>query len=153
MADEDYAATPADDTAVALGITPGSVVLVARTRHYSGDGKLIEYAETTHPRWTSLQPHLCHHRQLTNPCYAGFTWKCQAPLSADRGCWHAPAMSVSAMFTLSLGCSPWRLRPAMAALQLPSRTVAAERHTARKHPSIRADVCPQAGCLEWRQIC
>jgi hypothetical protein len=49
MADEDYAATPADDTAAALGIIPGSAVLVAHTRHYSGDGKLIEYAETTIP--------------------------------------------------------------------------------------------------------
>jgi DNA-binding GntR family transcriptional regulator len=49
VADEDDAAPPADDTAVALGITPGSAVLVARTQHYSGDGKLIEYAETTIP--------------------------------------------------------------------------------------------------------
>jgi DNA-binding GntR family transcriptional regulator len=49
-ADEEYAATPADDdTAAALGITPGSPVLVARTRHYAADGTLIEYAETTIP--------------------------------------------------------------------------------------------------------
>ena len=49
-ADEDYAAAPADDdTAAALGITPGSPVLVARTRHYAADGTLIEYAETTIP--------------------------------------------------------------------------------------------------------
>jgi DNA-binding GntR family transcriptional regulator len=49
-ADEDYAAAPAgDDTAAALGITPSSPVLVIRTRHYAGDGKLIEYAETTIP--------------------------------------------------------------------------------------------------------
>jgi DNA-binding GntR family transcriptional regulator len=48
--DEDYAAAPADDdTAAALGITPGSPVLVARTRHYAADGTLIEYAETTIP--------------------------------------------------------------------------------------------------------
>jgi DNA-binding GntR family transcriptional regulator len=49
-ADEEYAATPADDdTAAALGITPGSPVLVARTRRYAADGNLIEYAETTIP--------------------------------------------------------------------------------------------------------
>jgi len=33
-------------------------------------------------------------------------------------------MSVSAMLTLAPGCLPWRLRPAPAALRLPSRTVA-----------------------------
>ena len=38
-----------DDTAAALGITPGSPVLITRTRHYAADGKLIEYAETTIP--------------------------------------------------------------------------------------------------------
>jgi len=32
-----------------LGITPGSPVLVTRTRHYIGDGKLVEYAETSIP--------------------------------------------------------------------------------------------------------
>ena len=49
-ADEDYAAVTADDdTAAALGITPGSPVLVARIRHYAADGELIEYAETTIP--------------------------------------------------------------------------------------------------------
>jgi DNA-binding GntR family transcriptional regulator len=49
-ADEDYAAAPAgDDTAAALGIAPGSPVLVARVRLSAADGKLIEYAETTIP--------------------------------------------------------------------------------------------------------
>ena len=49
-ADEDYAAAPADDdTAAALGITPGSPVLIIRARHYAADGKLIQYAETTIP--------------------------------------------------------------------------------------------------------
>jgi len=49
-ADEDYTAVPADDdTAAALGIAPGSPVLVTRARHCASDGKLIEYAETTIP--------------------------------------------------------------------------------------------------------
>ena len=49
-ADEEYQAAPADDhTAATLGITPGSPVLVIRTRHYAADGTLIEYAETTAP--------------------------------------------------------------------------------------------------------
>jgi DNA-binding GntR family transcriptional regulator len=49
-ADEEHAATPAgDDIASALGVTPGSPVLLTRTRHYTPDGKLIEYAETTIP--------------------------------------------------------------------------------------------------------
>ncbi|SRR5208337_3506777 len=47
-ADEDHAAGPAgEDAAAALGIAPGSPVLLTRTRHYTADGKLIEYAETT----------------------------------------------------------------------------------------------------------
>ena len=47
-ADEDHAAGPAeDDAAAALGIAPGSPVLLTRARHYTADGKLIEYAETT----------------------------------------------------------------------------------------------------------
>jgi GntR family transcriptional regulator len=46
--DEENAAGPAgDDIADALGIEPGSAVLVTRARHYAADGKLIEYAETT----------------------------------------------------------------------------------------------------------
>ena len=46
--DEENAAVPAgDDIAAALGVDPGSPVLVTRTRHYTADGKLIEYAETT----------------------------------------------------------------------------------------------------------
>jgi hypothetical protein len=36
-----------DDTAAALGITPGSPVLVTRTRYYITHGKIIEYAETS----------------------------------------------------------------------------------------------------------
>ena len=49
-ADEDHAAAPADDdTAAALGISPGSPVLITRVRYHAADGKLIEYAETTMP--------------------------------------------------------------------------------------------------------
>jgi GntR family transcriptional regulator len=49
-ADEDHAAAPADDdTAAALGISPGSPVLITRARYHAADGKLIEYAETTMP--------------------------------------------------------------------------------------------------------
>jgi len=49
-ADEQYAAAPADeDTAAALGIAPGSPVLVARVRLSAADGTLIQYAETTIP--------------------------------------------------------------------------------------------------------
>ena len=47
-ADEENAAIPAgNDTAAALGVDPGSPVLVTRARHYAADGALIEYAETT----------------------------------------------------------------------------------------------------------
>jgi GntR family transcriptional regulator len=46
--DEDHAAGPAEaDIAAALGIAPGSPVLLTHARHYTADGKLIEYAETT----------------------------------------------------------------------------------------------------------
>jgi DNA-binding GntR family transcriptional regulator len=46
--DEDHAAGPAEeDAAAALGIAPGSPVLLTLARHYTTDGKLIEYAETT----------------------------------------------------------------------------------------------------------
>jgi GntR family transcriptional regulator len=46
--DEEYGASPAEeDTAAALGIAPGSPVLLTRARHYTADGKLIEYGETT----------------------------------------------------------------------------------------------------------
>ena len=49
-ADEDHAAAPAGgDTADALGISPGSPVLITRARYHAADGKLIEYAETTLP--------------------------------------------------------------------------------------------------------
>ena len=54
--DEDHAAGPAEeDAAAALGITPGSPVLLTHTRQYTADGKLIEYAETTTTagRWHS----------------------------------------------------------------------------------------------------
>ncbi len=47
---EDHAAAAAsDDTAAALGITPGTPVLITRTRHHTADGKLIQYAETIAP--------------------------------------------------------------------------------------------------------
>ena len=47
-ADEEHAAIPAgDDTGAALGIAPSSPVLLTRTRHYTADGTLIEYADTT----------------------------------------------------------------------------------------------------------
>lgn len=45
-------------------------------------------------------------------------------LTANLGCWHARPMSVSATLTPAPGCSPWRLRSALAARRLPSRTVA-----------------------------
>ncbi len=46
--DEDHAAGLAEeDIAAALGIAPDSPVLLSRARHYTADGKLIEYAETT----------------------------------------------------------------------------------------------------------
>jgi DNA-binding GntR family transcriptional regulator len=49
-ADEQNAAVPAgDEVAATLGVSPGSPVLLTRTRHYTADGKLIEYTETTIP--------------------------------------------------------------------------------------------------------
>jgi GntR family transcriptional regulator len=46
--DEDHTAGPAgQDAAAALGIAPGTPVLLSRARQYTADGKLIEYAETT----------------------------------------------------------------------------------------------------------
>ena len=54
-----------DDTAAALGISPGSPVLITRTRHYAADGKLIEYAETTMPAGRRYGRSYSHHRQLT----------------------------------------------------------------------------------------
>ena len=46
--DEEHAAGPAEeDVAAALGIAPGSPVLLTHARQYTADGKLIEYAETT----------------------------------------------------------------------------------------------------------
>jgi len=51
---EEHAAAAADgDTAAALGITPGTPVLITRARHHAADGKLIQYAETSTPtgRW------------------------------------------------------------------------------------------------------
>ena len=39
-------------------------------------------------------------------------------LTANLGCWHALPMSISAMLTLAPGCSPWRLRSALAASRL-----------------------------------
>jgi DNA-binding GntR family transcriptional regulator len=47
---EDHAAAAAsDDTAAALGIPPGSPVLITRTQHHDADGRLLQYAETTTP--------------------------------------------------------------------------------------------------------
>jgi GntR family transcriptional regulator len=47
---EEHAAVAADDdTAATLGITPGTPVLITRTRHHTADGKLIQYAETITP--------------------------------------------------------------------------------------------------------
>ena len=45
--------------------------------------------------------------------------ECRTSLSANRGCWYAPPMSVSATLTLAPGCSSWPLRPALAVLRLP----------------------------------
>jgi DNA-binding GntR family transcriptional regulator len=48
--DEASTAETADDAkAEALGIPPGSPVLVVRARHYGADNKLVEYAETVIP--------------------------------------------------------------------------------------------------------
>ena len=47
---EEHAAAAADDdTAATLGISPGTPVLITRTRHHTADGKLIQYAETITP--------------------------------------------------------------------------------------------------------
>jgi GntR family transcriptional regulator len=47
---EEHAAAAADDDiAAALGIPPGSPVLITRTRHHDADGKLLQYAETITP--------------------------------------------------------------------------------------------------------
>ncbi len=45
-------------------------------------------------------------------------------------------VSVTATLALAPGHSPWRLRPALAALQPPPQTVAAEPHPTRKYPPI-----------------
>jgi DNA-binding GntR family transcriptional regulator len=47
--EEHAAATADDDTAAALGIPPGSPVLITRTQHHDADGKLLQYAETITP--------------------------------------------------------------------------------------------------------
>jgi DNA-binding GntR family transcriptional regulator len=47
-ATEDVLAAPADkDTAAALGIAPGSPVLITRTSYHAADGSIIEYRQTT----------------------------------------------------------------------------------------------------------
>jgi hypothetical protein len=46
-------------------------------------------------------------------------------LSANRSCWHALPISVTATLTLAPGRSPWRLHRALAALRPPSQTVVA----------------------------
>src|SRR5919108_677933 len=43
------AASAGDDTAAALGISPGAPVLITRARHHAADGKLIQYAEIITP--------------------------------------------------------------------------------------------------------
>lgn len=52
--------------------------------------------------------------------------ECRTSLSANRGAGMPWPMSVSATLTLAPGCSSWQLRPALAVLRLPSRTVAVE---------------------------
>jgi DNA-binding GntR family transcriptional regulator len=47
--EEHAAATADDDTAATLGISPGTPMLLTRTRHHTADGKLIQYAETITP--------------------------------------------------------------------------------------------------------
>jgi DNA-binding GntR family transcriptional regulator len=47
--EETAAAAADDDTAAALGISPGSPVLITRTQHHDADGKLLQYAETITP--------------------------------------------------------------------------------------------------------
>jgi DNA-binding GntR family transcriptional regulator len=47
--EETAAAAADDDTAAALGIPPGSPVLITRTQHHDPDGKLLQYAETITP--------------------------------------------------------------------------------------------------------
>jgi DNA-binding GntR family transcriptional regulator len=50
---EEHAAAAADqDTAAALGIPPGSPVLITRTQHHDADGKLLQYAEAISPAGT-----------------------------------------------------------------------------------------------------
>lgn len=51
--------------------------------------------------------------------------ECRTSLSANRSCWHALPISVTATLTLAPGRSPWRLHRALAALRLPSQTVVA----------------------------
>ena len=76
-------------------------------------------------------------------CYAFIRRECRASLSANCGCWHAPPMSVSAMRTLAPGCSRCRLRPAVSALRLPSRTAA-------EGPTCGAQVAAvMVGCEDW----
>jgi len=47
--EEHDAAVADDDSAAVLGVEPGSPVLITRTRYYTTDGKLIEYAESITP--------------------------------------------------------------------------------------------------------
>ena len=50
--EENAAAAAEDDTAAALGISPGSPILITRTQHHDADGKLLQYAETITPAGT-----------------------------------------------------------------------------------------------------
>ncbi len=99
--------------------------LVNRGVHQAPRGDLIDIA---HPAEVGAAPGAIP----TVGCYAFIRRECRTSLPANCGCWHAPPMSVSAMLTLAPGYSPWRLRPAVAVLRLPSRTVAQGRHAARK---------------------
>lgn len=47
--EENGAIAADDEVAASLGVTPGSPVLVTRTRHYTTDGQLIAYTETFTP--------------------------------------------------------------------------------------------------------
>ena len=62
---EEHAAATADDpTANALGVNPGSPVLITRTQYHAADGTLVEYSEATAPAgyWRTRELH--HHREL-----------------------------------------------------------------------------------------
>jgi len=59
-------------------------------------------------------------------------------------------MNVSAILTPTPGCSPWRLRPALAAFRLPSRTVAAQPTCAAQVAAVLYWNNP-FGTIRWRR--